>query len=109
MEATAKTNIMDTNEAMQPATKADVEEVAAGLNKEFVRLENKVDALDSKVDGLEVKMKAGFETVLEELRGLRDDVKIARQASRADDDELRRRMDTLEQEVKRVKEKVGLK
>jgi hypothetical protein len=100
---------MKTNEAMQPATKADVEEVAAGLNKEFVRLENKVDALDSKVDKLEGNMKAGFETVLEELRGMRNEMKIGRQAGRIESAELSQRMDTLEQEVKRVKEKVGLK
>lgn len=54
-------------------------------------------------------MKAGFETVLEELRGMRDDVKIGRQASRVESAELSQRMDVLEQELKRVKEKVGLK
>jgi hypothetical protein len=93
---------MDTNEAMQPATKGDVEEVAAGLHTEFVRLEKKVDGLDDNI-------KTGFETVLEELRGMRDEMKIGRQASRVESAELSQRMDMLEQEMKRVKEKVGLK
>jgi hypothetical protein len=93
---------MDEKQQIHPATKADVEEVAAGLHTEFVRLEKKVNALDDTV-------KTGFETVLEELRGMRDDMKIGRQASRVESAELSQRMDMLEQEMKRVKEKVGLK
>ena len=93
---------MDEKQQIHPATKADVEAVAAGLHTEFVRLEKKVDALDDTV-------KTGFETVLEELRGMRDDMNIGRQASRIESAELSQRMDMLEQEMKRVKEKVGLK
>jgi hypothetical protein len=54
-------------------------------------------------------VKTGFETVLEELRGMRGDMKIGRQASRVESAELSQRMDMLEQELKRVKEKIGLK
>jgi hypothetical protein len=92
---------MNATQGNVPATKADVEEVAAGLHTEFVRLEN-------KVDGLEDKVTTGFEVVLEELCGMRDEMRIGRQASRIESAELGQRMDTLEQEMKRVKEKVGL-
>jgi hypothetical protein len=54
-------------------------------------------------------VKTGFEAVLEELRGMRDEMRIGRQASRIESAELGQRMDMLEQEMKRVKEKVGLK
>jgi hypothetical protein len=88
----ANIKIMNVNQSMRAATKGDVEEVAAGLNKELVRLEN-------KVNGLENKMQAGFDTVLEELRGMRDEMRIGRQASRIESAELSQRMDMLEQEA----------
>ena len=40
---------------------------------------------------------------------MRDEMKIGRQASRVESAELSQSMDMLEQEMKRVKEKVGLK
>ena len=99
---------MNAHQGELPATKADVEGVAAGLHTEFVRLENKFDALENKVDGLEQKVKGGFEVVLEELQGMREEMRIGRQAGRIESVELSQRMDMLEQEVKKVKERVGI-
>jgi len=94
---------MDANQGELPATKADVEEAAVGLHTELVRVENKVDALETKFGALEKKVGEGFEDVLEELRGMRDEMKVGRPASRLDNAELSQRMDMLEQEVKKVK------
>ena len=64
--------------------------------------------MENKVDGLEQKVKGGFEVVLEELQGMREEMRIGRQAGRIESAELSQRMDMLEQEVKKVKERVGI-
>jgi hypothetical protein len=46
---------MDANQGMRPATKADIEEVAAGLNKEFVRLEKNLMSLRARLMRLKIK------------------------------------------------------
>jgi hypothetical protein len=51
-------------------------------------------------------MKEGFETVLEEMRGLRDDVKQSRQASRVETADLADRVATLEKRMNKVEDQV---
>ncbi len=52
-------------------------------------------------------MQEGFGIVLDELRGLRDDVKQARAASRVEYAELRKG-DALEEDVRKIKQKVKI-
>lgn len=53
-------------------------------------------------------MKAGFQMVLEEMRGFREEMRIGLQAVRIEYAELRERVETLEADMRRVKEKVGI-
>ena len=55
----------------------------------FDELEGKVKALEGKVDTLQSTTQEGFGIVLDELRGLRDDVKQARGASSVEYAQLR--------------------
>jgi hypothetical protein len=51
-------------------------------------------------------MKENFGLVLEVLNGLRDDVKQARSASRVEYVELREKVDALEEDVRKITQKV---
>ncbi len=53
-------------------------------------------------------MKAGFQMVLEEMRGFREEMRIGLQTVRIEYAELRERVETLEADMRRVKEKVGI-
>ena len=61
-----------------------------------------------RFDTLESTMKEGFGIVLDELRGLRDDVKQARAASNVDYAMLKEKIEALEEDMRRVKAKVKL-
>ncbi len=58
--------------------------------------------LGDKIDGLWNDMKAGFQLVLEEMRGFREETKIGLQAMRIEYAELRERVENLEKRMSRV-------
>jgi hypothetical protein len=61
-----------------------------------------------RFDSLQATMREGFGIVLDELRGLRDDVKQTRAGSTVDYAMLKGKIEALEEDMKRVKEKVKL-
>ena len=65
-----------------PMTKRiSMEKLAERTANAFHTVGKRFDSLEGKVDTLESTIKEGFGIVLDELRGLRDDVKQARGAS----------------------------
>jgi len=85
--------------------KMTIETLAAATQEQFLALERKVDSGFKEV---RKDMKEGFHIVLEEVKGLRDDVKIARQATRIDNAGVIERLEKLETDTKKVKEKVKI-
>jgi hypothetical protein len=79
--------------------------LAAASQEQFLTLERKVDSGFKEVRN---DMKEGFHIVLEEVKGLRDDVKIAHQATRIDNAGVLERLENLETDMKKVKEKVQI-
>lgn len=97
---------MDKNEAMQPATKGDVEEVAAIANKQFSVIENKIDTLEKKVDTLETKMdvtSSDVKLILSAIENLSGQIADAKQGSVSilDYARLETRVEALEKKAKR--------
>jgi len=87
----------------QFATKADFEDLAEMTAQGFVDVEKRLT--DNIGTGFQL-MKESFEIVFEELKGIRDEVKISRQATRIEYMELSGRVDMLEKDMKKVKQKV---
>jgi hypothetical protein len=58
---------------------------------------NEFRAVGKRFDSIESTMKEGFGIVLDELRGLRDDVKQTRATSRAEYPELKEKVESLEE------------
>lgn len=91
-----------------PATKADVEEavgeLAAMTAKEFLRTDKKIDVLNERVDALNEKVDTGFTEVRQEIReGFRA---VLAAVETVEYTKLRMRIDVLESDMKKVKEKV---
>ena len=94
---------MTKNKNEQLSTKRDIEELAEMTAKGFVDVEKRIDG---RIGSLEKTMKEGFEMVLEEIKGMREESKISRQATRIEYMELSDRVDMLERDMKKVKQKV---
>ncbi len=86
--------------------KITIETLAEITANEFRTVSKRFDALEGKVDTLQSTMKEGFGIVLDELRGVRDDVKQARGASSVEYAQLREKVEALEEDVRKIKRKV---
>ena len=101
------------------ATKADVQEAieelakitASGfsdVDKRFFNVDKRFSDIDKQFVDVRKEMREGFAMVLDEVRGIRNEVKTYYQGSRIEYGELDERMETLEEEVKRIKVKVKI-
>ena len=91
------------------ATKADVENLADATARGFVdvekRLGDRIHAVDKKVDVLNEKVDTGFADIRQEMQeGFR---MVLAAIETVEYTKLRMRIDSLETDVARIKEKVG--
>jgi hypothetical protein len=81
--------------------KITIERLAALAQEQFL-------TLDKKMNGLQEDIKEGFHIVLEEMKGRRDDVKIAHRASCVEHAGVVERLEKLGADMKKVKENVKI-
>lgn len=99
---------MKKNSHKEPATKADVEEAVEGLAamtaKEFVNVHKKIDILDERFGALNEKVDTSFTGIRKEMQdGFR---MILTAVESVEYTRLRMRIDALEYDMEKVKEKV---
>ena len=93
-----------TIEQLAHITKRGFDEV----DKRFADVDKRLGEGEKRFQKIEHTMKEGFEMVLDEVRGLRDDMKIDQQADRMIHGDLNERIVVLEKDMKSVKEKVRI-
>ena len=64
---------------------------------------NEFRVVGKRFDSVESTIKEGFGMMLDELRGLRDEVKQARGASSVEYTQLREKVEVLEEDVRKIK------
>jgi hypothetical protein len=69
---------------------------------------NEFRTVGKRLDTGESTMREGFAAVLEELQGLNDSVKQARGASNVESAGLREKIEALEEDVQKIKQKVKI-
>ena len=89
------------------AKKMTIEDLAVMIQRNMASKED-VQSIRTEVVGTNEVMKEGFKNVFLELDGLRDDVKQARGASRVEYAELREKVEALEEDIRKIKEKVKI-
>jgi septation ring formation regulator EzrA len=89
------------------AKKMTIEDLAAMIERNMASKED-VQTIKQDLNTLTEKVEDGFTKVFVELDGLRDDVRQARGASSIEYAGLREKVEALEEDVRKIKQKVKI-
>lgn len=75
------------------------------IDKRFGMVDKRFGMIDERIGMIDERMKDGFGMVLDELKGVRDEMRIGRQASRVEYGGLKERVEKLERDMETLKVK----